>query len=348
MHYFLLLLFICLQTTSRSAEKRIELVANFPVNPDYLNQALVERNLSLHVEISDLSQYGQALKKVKNRWIRFMRKLSIDLAPQVAVADDLSKIVFWNIIHRYYDRHELWRLPKNKLILFMWEPPSVLLPMYSPEITRYFSKIYTWNDDLVDNQTYFKFYYPVLSPMIDEIPSFEEKKLCTLVCSNITSRRHPNELYHERQKAIEYFEGVNESGFEFYGRKWEGTDHPSYRGRVDDKIATIKNYRFSICYENICNIKGYISEKIFDCFAAGNVPVYWGASNIDEFIPPDCFIDRRQFSSMQELHAFLKQMGKKEYEGYLARIQAFLSSEQAQLFSIEHFKETFCQAVSRD
>ncbi len=136
-----------------------------------------------------------------------------------------------------------------------------------------------------------------------------------------------NQLYAEREKAIEFFENQKEEGFACYGRWWDPIKHPSYRGVAQDKIATLKQYRFSICYENSKNLKGYITEKIFDCFAAGNVPVYWGASNIEEYIPKSCFIDRRDFASMEELYCFLKTMSKKEYETYIQNIKKWLQSE---------------------
>lgn len=39
--------------------------------------------------------------------------------------------------------------------------------------------------------------------------------------------------------------------------------------------------------------KGYITEKIFDCFFPGVIPIYWGAENVTDYIPQDTFIDRR-------------------------------------------------------
>ena len=58
------------------------------------------------------------------------------------------------------------------------------------------------------------------------------------------------------------------------------------------------NVSESVLFETI------VSEKIFDCFAAGNVPIYWGASNVTDYIPEDCFIDMRSFSSFEELYQF--------------------------------------------
>jgi alpha(1,3/1,4) fucosyltransferase len=54
------------------------------------------------------------------------------------------------------------------------------------------------------------------------------------------------------------------------------------------------------------------------------VPVYWGAPNVENYIPSDCFIDRRKFESNEALLAFLQKMTKEEWEGYLERAQIFL------------------------
>lgn len=73
-----------------------------------------------------------------------------------------------------------------------------------------------------------------------------------------------------------------------------------------DKIAVLKNDQFCVCYENTKDVRGYVSEKIFDCFKAGVVPVYLGASNICEYVPKSSFVDRRDFASDQEVYDFLK------------------------------------------
>ena len=73
---------------------------------------------------------------------------------------------------------------------------------------------------------------------------------------------------------------------------------------------------------------------------AGCVPIYWGANNIEDYIPKNCFIDRRDFSSNEQLYAFIKNMKKEEYESYLENIQNFLESEKAQLFSVDTFIKT--------
>ncbi len=180
--------------------------------------------------------------------------------------------------------------------------------------------------------------------MRTDLPSFFEKKLCTLVSANKTSK-HPLELYSEREEAIRFFEDKPAGEFEFYGQRWDKAGYKNYRGAPENKFEVMKNYRFSICYENTRDLKGYITEKIFDSFASGCVPVYWGASNVQDYIPENCFIDRRKFQDNEELYRFLKSMDEKTYNQYLENIQAFLKSDKAQLFSQNMFTTIFLEAV---
>ncbi len=313
-------------------------------DPNYYQQILGEESKAVVIGLKDL---GESFKKDKSWWGKLLKKndAAIPLSP------DVRKIVCMNIPNHFYRDYRPRCLPKEKMVLFMWEPYIRLRKMYNQNLRDCFSKIYTWDDGLVDGVKYFKFYYPVLRPMISELVPFEEKKFCTLVTGYVNDPdkypgEYPNELYSERLKAQEFFEKVGEEGFEVYGRGWEKAPATkSFRGACRDKIQVIKNYRFSICYENCQGEKGYISEKIFDCFAAGNVPVYWGASNVTDYIPKDCFIDRRDFATLDDLYLFLKSMTKETYEGYLAHIRDYLASDAAQVFSEARFEEIFRDAV---
>jgi hypothetical protein len=336
-YFFLFLVFL----GPLQAERVVQLIANFPVDTAFYTQALQRRGYEGKVIAVNIKDYEPLLLKKKGRWLD---KLHLSFFNKISVAENVDKIVLFNLNPKVTRKYALSRLPKEKLVLFMWEPKTVLKHMYSSKIHRCFSKIFTWNDALVDRQTYFKFNYPVLLPMQQPLPNFEERKLCTLIASDLKSKVK-NELYSQRKEAIRFFEDNGELGFEFYGRRWDPALYKSYRGAVDDKIGTLKKYRFCICYENTQGTPGYITEKIFDCFAAGTVPIYWGASNVADYIPANCFIDRRTFSTLEELHIFLKGMSKQVYEGYLENIQAFLTSDQAKQFSLLQLENAFCQAV---
>jgi hypothetical protein len=106
------------------------------------------------------------------------------------------------------------------------------------------------------------------------------------------------------------------------------------------KSTILKQYKFSICYENARDIPGYITEKIFDCFFSGCVPVYWGAPNITDYIPEGTFIDRRKFHSYPALFEYLNSMSPAEYREYLQSIESFIHGPDIYPFSAENFADT--------
>ncbi len=170
---------------------------------------------------------------------------------------DLAYIVLYSKPD-FLKRETLKKFPKKKLLLFMWEPPVVQKKLYEKEFLDLFKRCYTWDDDLVDNKKFFKFYYPCLQPMQKELPSFEGRKLVVQISSNKKSK-HPQELYKAREEVIRFFEEKSEGIFEFYGPAWETKGYKNYRGTINNKHEVLKNYRFSICYENMQGVKGYIT-----------------------------------------------------------------------------------------
>jgi hypothetical protein len=113
-------------------------------------------------------------------------------------------------------------------------------------------------------------------------------------------------------------------------------NYKSFKGMLSPKIPKISEYKFNICYENVNNIPGYITEKLFDCFFAGCIPIYLGAPDILKFIPNDTFIDRNKFKDNSELLFFLNSISFEEYSIYQKNILNFLNSEKANKFSSEY------------
>ncbi|MCF7851631.1 MAG: hypothetical protein K9M07_00125 [Simkaniaceae bacterium] len=266
------------------------------------------------------------------------------LMPWTQLKASTDLIIAWGMPHFIHSR-KFFNLPKRKMILFLIEPPTVIEHQYQEKVKESFRKIFTWNDDLVDNKTFFKFYYPVLKPAIDEPVSFSNKSLVCMVVANKHSS-HPDELYSKRNQIIQSLD--HRPDFHLYGHGWDSEYFKSYRGSVPDKIETMKHYRFTFCLENMGNVRGYITEKIFDAFSALTVPIYEGASNIADEIPSSCFIDLRTFASIDALMQFLESMPQEQYEQYLFNIQKFLLSEQAQKFSTEAFTQLLKDEILKD
>ena len=266
------------------------------------------------------------------------------------------------------------KLPSKKDIeksyLIMNESPLVRADNFDKSKHKYFHKIFTWNDNLVDDKKYIKINYSFSFPK--EInKDTKRKKLCCLIVSNKSSN-YKNELYSERIQLIEWFESHHLEDFSLYGIGWDSfrfqgvkavralnklpfvkeifyklfkRKYKSYRGTVDSKFDTMKKYKFAIAYENVKDENGYITEKIFDVFIAGCVPIYLGAKNINEYIPSDCFIDRRKFDSNSEMYSYIKSMNDVKYLEYLNNIERYLNSKQSKQFTIETFAETIVKNI---
>lgn len=242
----------------------------------------------------------------------------------------------------------LLEYPKEKRVLVMWEPPVIKPYNYDTRYHNLFGKILTFNPTLVDNTKYFQCYYTVRKPMIAQTVPFEDRKFAILINTN-KSYNHPSEIFSERAKTVAYFNEHCPQKLDAFGNGW-GKYANCNRGRLggnskwDDKVQVIKNYKFCVCYEN-STIPGYITEKIFDVFRSGTVPIYWGPQDIETTIPEDCYIRRDRFSSHEELLQFLDSITKEQHEQYLANIRRFLASDKSMLFSEQNFVDTLTRAL---
>lgn len=99
------------------------------------------------------------------------------------------------------------------------------------------------------------------------------------------------------------------------------------------KVETIHAHQidFLICLEN-CIMEGYCTEKLWDAFAAGVVPIYLGMPDIEQYVPSDCFVDGRLFFdaatshfSVPELLSYLAGIDARRYRTMVEKGQAFLA-----------------------
>lgn len=147
------------------------------------------------------------------------------------------------------------------------------------------------------------------------------------------------ELYAARHRLVEAANKIGTGLIDVYGRGWDGIR--GWQGPLQgNKIGTLAKYRFNICFENSRNHYGYISEKIFDAFLAGTVPVYLGDDEVNDFVDPSAFVDARLFRSNQELLNFLVDMQDDAWQQYRLAGRMYLSSRKAKMFDSEGFAES--------
>lgn len=227
------------------------------------------------------------------------------------------------------------------MFLYNYETKEVYLETHKIENHEPFIKVFTNHDQYLTSSKYIKI-NPFCLDVTPPIRNTVKSNLLTMISKNKWwfNNQSPNVLYNERLRAIEWFEKHHPTCFDFYGYDWDPSQHTCYKGITTSKIDTLSKYKFALCYENIKDVPGYITEKILDCFRAGCVPIYLGANNIHSYIPADCFIDKRQFSSYQELYDFIDDMSNQKYMGYLQAVEKFMCSQQSEHFSVNNFVNT--------
>ncbi|WOL15059.1 alpha-(1,4)-fucosyltransferase-like [Canna indica] len=69
--------------------------------------------------------------------------------------------------------------------------------------------------------------------------------------------------------------------------------------------CAMSHYKFVLAIENT-KTDSYISEKLYFPLEAGAVPIYFGAPDVANFVPPHSIIDGSKFNSVEELAAYVK------------------------------------------
>jgi len=248
-------------------------------------------------------------------------------------------VLHWNSF-TYRPKH-LHRNPDALRVLYMYESVVVDPLVYSRKLWEKFDHILTWNHQLVESCSRFHWFPLVYHDLpfshgygvtdetaVDEAALLQRPRAISQICGDKYSLV-PHELYSLRRQAAEWFAAHGTIPMYVYGIP--GMKSPNYVGPSADKNATLSQYRYSLCFENSYHpvwSQGWTTEKIFDCMAARTVPVYYGDSQIEKRVPPDCFIDYRQFDSLADLDRHLAELSDEDYLGYVRRAHAFLAEHK--------------------
>lgn len=252
------------------------------------------------------------------------------------------------------------RLKKCPRFLILLEekhirPQNYFLNKYNYDL------IFTWDPDIASKVSGQQYVFPSYFS-IPPVGDFNERKqLLTLISANKGQTIHTRyDLYKERRKIVAWYEQNYSDCFVHFGPGWNLPDHPNgllakltfkflkklnvntrrsranWRGVAESKLYELSKSKFNLCFENYRGAKGYVTEKIFDAFSCGTVPIYWGAEDIYDLVPSKCFIDYRQFTDIGALHQYISNMNKEEYTVIQENIRDF-QQKSWRKFSIEKF-----------
>jgi len=263
-------------------------------------------------------------------------------------------------------------------VLTSLEPPVIAWELYYklPSISSRFPHVYLFGggaNRVAPESTFHQLHFPqVRVPHPTSWPDWQRRRFLVSISSNkaivrsfarwfdkprevsikreLASKRYPpigRDLYLERLRAVEHF--ARRADFDVFGQGWQ-RKHPAvaarlhnavlraYRGPVAEKLETLRQYRFSLCLEN-SQFEGYVSEKIFDCFFTGTIPIYLGAPDIEKYVPAEAFVDLRKFRDYRELEKVLDSMDEADMRSYLDAAAAFVESDAFRQYSVECFAE---------
>lgn len=209
-----------------------------------------------------------------------------------------------------------------------------------------------------------------------------DRKPLVMINSYSYSPMRKYEFYSERIRAVGYFK--KHGSIDLYGHRWNKITGNilSYIGRIgydayrrhnfarmrelpvvlgcrgkvreawvgpcnNELYRTLSKYEYSICYESM-GIKGFITEKLFNCFMVGTIPIYLGAPDVQERIPKECFIDKREFNSYSELNRYIMSMPIKEKLKRKNAGREFFYTEAFRPFSKNAFARRFLLDLTAD
>jgi alpha(1,3/1,4) fucosyltransferase len=234
---------------------------------------------------------------------------------------------------------------------FIMEPPCVMPELYDqlPRLTKIFENVYihnTWGSGYslegVDKDKLKKLYWAQSYNYVLENYWSNKKKIKKVVVINANKKpkKSSNELYSERIKAVVQLS--KHDYVDLYGMNWDRllsttTFWPPfifnrskilsvYKGVAKSKHEVLSKYDFCLCYENDI-VDSYITEKIFDCFYSGTIPIYLGPSDIDKYIPKEAFIDARSFDNYTEMYKYLSKLSDEQKNRYVLQGRRFIEGK---------------------
>lgn len=253
---------------------------------------------------------------------------------------------------RYFSKPYQNRVFDNADVVFV-QDKSYLLPKYREDkrvnVFRYPHAHHHINHELF-NTANRKFLMAICANK-----AFGMKQVIGKVARGINPTQHFNRwLYRKRSNLIHYF--AKNQSIDVYGSDWDKRylalshysyplENSSWKGRIPgSKFPVMCRYDFCLCIEN-SRFPGYITEKIFDCFAVGTIPIYYGAEDVKDYLPSETFIDLSEFQSNDDLMLHLRSMPDKMKANYRESIKSYLEDEPNDQFSPNKYINQIIEAV---
>ncbi len=254
------------------------------------------------------------------------------------------------LVAQNYLTEEFISFPKSK-IFFSREPyvhltPETLVNMGKDDLKPFF---YLYDEKDISRRMFYVVFNDNKERKIRSLEKIIDKKRFKCCCIiNRYSEKKGNNLLRERIRFVNAFG----KDIDIFGaapgnevNKWSA--YPNYYGPVKNKIDTLKNYNFTIAFENT-DYPGYITEKIIHAFIAGTIPLYWGGGDyLKEIFPADTLINCKN-KEPKEVYTLVKLMKNDEILKYRKNALEFLKSEEANKFTRHYWAVEVIKRLSKN
>ncbi len=237
-------------------------------------------------------------------------------------------------------RHFRWVwAPKNRIYKVLQEPTvrSPLTHRFTYKHPNYFSKVYTHSPSPLKPKE-IRSHGFLGSDVSLHVQGFDNLPKKTELVSVIASTLG---ILSGHKKRVDFVDSL-------VSEIPQLSEHLFGRGRkreLKNKIDGLRDYRFSVAIENSAQ-PSYISEKFTDCIRAGVVPLYFGAPDIGEYFPRDCFIEL-PIDNKEKCFDIIRNLTVEDYEkrrGALLQAQGILASS----FTLTSFLNTCSVEIRKD
>jgi len=189
-------------------------------------------------------------------------------------------------------------------------------------------------DKLDDNKNYrlplylmYDGYYDLVNKKIDE-EKLVNRKFCNFIVSNGSC-----DLRNNFFKKLSKYKKVDSGG------RW--MNNIGYA--VDNKVKFQSEYKFSIAFENNAyrpGYKWYVTEKIMEPMTVNSIPLYRGASGINEDFNTKSFVNYHDFNSEDDMIDYIIELDK-DNSKYIEMLNNpwFIENEIPESNKIENIKK---------
>lgn len=199
--------------------------------------------------------------------------------------DEADFIVVWDKV----PSHLCDKLSKKKKIFIGAEPPHIFSPnIDESDFFNTFNSSSYKSDFLPAIWWVGRNYNELKSMKFEDV--VKSKKISCITTNKWRKRAEFVKFISNHNKELDVF-----GRWIYSDRDYEFLNGNCYKGPIEgltgatSKSIGLEPYEYSICLEN-CKIENYWTEKIIDSILSWTFPIYYGATNLENFFPEDSYI----------------------------------------------------------